>query len=164
MFIWWDFSPLWMAGTQMIPDLIWALGNVWPKFTIKISSPSSCPCLATAVLKLVLRQNLKHIQIPNLNLSLYSLFFVLPALWLSVLQILIASALCNHDLCLLNLEKTNKLFSFLFSALLSGNAVQKKSWGGYRAHLTYFPFFRGHSPALLLSNILKYIFNVFPQI
>lgn len=97
----------------------------------------------------------------SISLSPPSLF-VHPALWFSVLQILIASALCNHDLCLLNLEKTNKLFSFLSSALPSGNAVQKKSWGDHRPRLTYFPFFRGHSPALLLPNILKHIFNVFP--
>lgn len=67
-----------MVGAEIIPEPIWALGNVWPKLPIKFSFPSSCLCLASTVLKLVLSQNLKDMQILGLNLSFFPLSFCTP--------------------------------------------------------------------------------------
>lgn len=157
------FSPLWMVGAEMIPEPIWALGNVWPKLPIKFSLPSSCLCLAATVLKLVLSQNLKGMHILGLNLSLFPLSFCTPC----SLILCAANSICFSLtwLCSLSPHLCKRPSGYLvFSSLPSRNFVQEESWGDYRAPLICFPSLRDHIPAFPVAQYFKSFFHVYSSV
>lgn len=146
-----------MMGTQMIPNPIWALGNLWLRLLIKVPSlvvvfawPLQCSNWYLARISRVCR-------FLDLSLSLLSLF-ALPC----SLAHCAADSPCFSLTHLWSLSprlgKAIWLFVFLLSALPSGNFVQELSWGDYNIHLIRFPLFRDHSPLL---PVVQYFYTVF---
>ena len=94
----------------MILNPIWTLWNVWFKVPIKFSFLSSCLCLASTMIRLILSQNLQGWKFwISISLSFYFLF-ALPALWYPMLCIL--TCLCLAKLWSLSpqLKMTIRLF------------------------------------------------------